>query len=159
MRDSKRRPLILEELEKVWKENPDYRLGQLITVFSKPSTPHPTTFYIEDDKILKAIKSFGNKTEQNSTEAYWNKYPELIRIELDDLTSSLIEKFIKIIKTENKKIVITAKELLKLNGAPVDDENWFSKQEQRVKKIERILNELKNKNLIEEIQIGYGIKE
>lgn len=48
---------------------------------------------------------------------------------------------------------------MKLNGAPVDDKNWFNKQEPRVKKIELILNDLKNKNLIEEIQIGYGIKE
>lgn len=71
MRDIKRIPIILEELEKVWKENPDFRLGQLITVVSRPSTPHPTTFYIEDDKILKAIKSYGNKTERNLSVAYW----------------------------------------------------------------------------------------
>ena len=42
MRDIKRIPKILEELEQIWKENPDYRLGQLlvvsrISIFSKSS--------------------------------------------------------------------------------------------------------------------------
>ena len=46
MKDINRLPDILTELERVWKENPDFRLGQLLTVVSRPSTPHPTTFYI-----------------------------------------------------------------------------------------------------------------
>ena len=38
MTDVNRIPEILKELEKVWKDNPDFRLGQLITVASKPSS-------------------------------------------------------------------------------------------------------------------------
>lgn len=38
MRDIKRIPEILKELGKVWLENPDLRLGQIITVATRSST-------------------------------------------------------------------------------------------------------------------------
>jgi hypothetical protein len=48
VRDKNRIPKILNELERVWKSNPDFRLGQLIVVGAKPKKLCPEVFYIED---------------------------------------------------------------------------------------------------------------
>lgn len=160
MRDIDRIPEILKELEKVWLENPDYRLGQLITVATRPMTPHPTTFFIEDDKMLNGLKSFGTENvNQDSTVAYWDKYPNISRINPEDISLKLILEFVSIIKKDKSEFVITPKKLMKLNGAPVSDEKWFSQQKSRIDKIESLLRELKIRNLLEEVEVGYGIKE
>ena len=43
MRDPKRIPRIINKLEKYWEDNPDYRLGQLVSNISG--------FYTEDDDL------------------------------------------------------------------------------------------------------------
>lgn len=160
MKDISRIPEILKELEKVWMENPDYRLGQLITVAARPSHPHPTTFHIEDDEILKGLKSFGTAdTNENSSTPYWEKYPNVSQMKPEDINIELVKEFVSIIKMDKSKFVITPKKLMELNGAPVSDENWFSGQQSRINKLQNLLRELKEKNLLEEIQIGYGVKE
>ena len=74
MRDKNRIPEILQELERVWRDNPDFRLGQLITVAARPSSPHPTTFYIEDDKMLEGFKTLGQiRNIDETTEQIWKK--------------------------------------------------------------------------------------
>jgi hypothetical protein len=160
MRDINRIPEILKELEKVWMENPDYRLGQLITVATRPSISHPTTFYIEDDKMLNGLKSFGTEeANENSSIAYWDKYPNVSRMKPEDITIELVKEFVSIIKKDKSKFVITPKKLMELDGAPVSDENWLKGQQSRINKLESLLRELKDKSLPEEIQIGYGVKE
>jgi hypothetical protein len=160
MRDINRIPEILKELEKVWMENPDYRLGQLITVATRPSISHPTTFYIEDDKMLNGLKSFGTEeANENSSIAYWDKYPNVSRMKPEDITIELVKEFVSIIKKDKSKFVITPKKLMELDGAPVSDENWLKGQQSRINKLESLLRELKDKSLLEEIQIGYGVKE
>jgi hypothetical protein len=42
---------IMEELERVWRQNPDWRLGQLIV---NASDPDP--FYVEDELMLEGLK-------------------------------------------------------------------------------------------------------
>lgn len=59
MRDKNRIPKILNELERIWKANPDYRLGQLITVGTKPKESCPEVFHIEDEK--GSVASVQNK--------------------------------------------------------------------------------------------------
>lgn len=53
MRDIKRINSIIERLEKVWLENPDFRLGQLIMVNIRTGVINPKLFYIEDEEFFK----------------------------------------------------------------------------------------------------------
>lgn len=46
MRDKNRIPKILNELERIWKANPDFRLGELMVVATKPKNPCPSVFNI-----------------------------------------------------------------------------------------------------------------
>lgn len=52
MRDPKRIPKILKEIEEVWKKYPDYRLGQLIGNIIRD----PAFYYIEDEDFVKLLK-------------------------------------------------------------------------------------------------------
>jgi len=63
MRDKNRIPKILKELERIWKANPDFRLGQLIVVGTKPKEPCPSVFHIEDKKLLEGLLTFENREE------------------------------------------------------------------------------------------------
>lgn len=53
MRDPRRIKQVLKKLEKVWKKNPDLRLGQLVFALSTHSNEtweaHPQLFYTEDE--------------------------------------------------------------------------------------------------------------
>jgi len=51
MRDPKRIPKILKEIEKVWEKYPDMRLGQLITNVIEEEF----LFYIEDESLVKEL--------------------------------------------------------------------------------------------------------
>ena len=55
-RNPERISSILAELENTWKRYPDLRLGQLIMDIIPDDN---LRFYIEDDKMLGAIKAFG----------------------------------------------------------------------------------------------------
>lgn len=68
MRDKKRIPKILKELERIWEANPDFRLGQLIMVASRPKTPCPGVFYIEDDKMLEGLLKFEKKFNKSQSD-------------------------------------------------------------------------------------------
>lgn len=54
MRDAKRIPETLEELEKVWESNPDLRLGQIFNILQTKA--NNDLFYIEDDKLIELLK-------------------------------------------------------------------------------------------------------
>ena len=54
MRDPNRIDIIIEELRKCWKRNPDLRLGQLIYNLNKSG--NSDIFFPEDDKWLEWIK-------------------------------------------------------------------------------------------------------
>ncbi len=87
MRDINRIPEILKELERVWRDNPDFRIGQLITVATRPSSSHPTTFYIEDDKMLEGLKSFREKkTIDETSEPLWMKHSVIGKADPNSLT-------------------------------------------------------------------------
>ena len=53
MRDPERIPKILARLERVWKVNPDLRLGQLISNTAKDEF---TLFYIEDEELIEKME-------------------------------------------------------------------------------------------------------
>ena len=53
MRDPKRIPETLKEIEIIWNKNPDLRLVQLLL---NVMTPFNAPYYIEDDKLLKKLK-------------------------------------------------------------------------------------------------------
>jgi hypothetical protein len=61
MRDAKRIRRMLRKLEKVWINNPDQRLGQLVDNLSRyPAVKGtrggaPSVFYVEDDKVEASI--------------------------------------------------------------------------------------------------------
>ncbi len=159
MRDVNRIPEILKTLEEIWMKNPDYRLGQLLTIAARPVTPHPTTFYKEDDEILEGLIAFANPdNEQHSTVAFWEKYPNVSMIKVEEITIEMVREYIAIIKEDKSNFVITPVKLMELNGAPVDDASWLSKQLPRIEKLKGILHQLEMKNELEVVQIGYRVK-
>ena len=62
MRDPKRIPEILKELEEFWKQVPDWRLGQVISNFSYEMTGNNDPFYIEDKDLLELLKQKNEKS-------------------------------------------------------------------------------------------------
>lgn len=62
MRDPKRIPKIMRELEKLWNEVPDWRLGQLICNIAR-SERIEDPFFLEDDKLLEFLTASNEKKE------------------------------------------------------------------------------------------------
>jgi uncharacterized protein YihD (DUF1040 family) len=58
-RDPKRIPLILKQLEEIWQEHPDLRLGQLILNMVRGEYPNPTLYYMEDDRLIDHLRKYG----------------------------------------------------------------------------------------------------
>ena len=63
MRNPERIPEVLKELEEFWKQNPDWRLGQVISNFSYELMGNNDPFYMEDDKLLELLQSKNKKIE------------------------------------------------------------------------------------------------
>jgi len=169
MRDKNRIPKILLELERIWTANPDYRLGQLVAVATKYKNQNNSIFNIEDEDLLKGLIAFENKEERRTIEVNdWQKYPNISRIKPEEITIELLEEMINAIKLHKKNIVITPINLMKLNGAPVRDNNWILNQKIRVKKIKTLLVKLEEKGIIEKKklkedflgtkEVGYNLK-
>lgn len=59
MRNPKRIPIILKEIEKYWEKYPDLRLGQIIinlnTLLSE-NTHETDLFYLEDERLVEGLK-------------------------------------------------------------------------------------------------------
>lgn len=166
MRDKNRISKILNELDRIWKANPDFRLGQLIVDATKPKDSCPEVFYIEDEKLLEGLLNFENKsdleTHEQNTLPDWKKYSNVSRINLDELTMDLLVKLISEIKETNRKMVITPISLMKLNGAPVADQTWLQTQKIRIERLAKLLSELKGNGVLHErksTQIEYEIVE
>jgi uncharacterized protein YihD (DUF1040 family) len=53
MRDKKRIPKILKEVQTIWEKNPDLRLGQLIL----NAISDPALYYVEDKDLIIQLKS------------------------------------------------------------------------------------------------------
>ena len=160
MRDPNRIPIILERIKKVWESNPDFRLGQLICVFTRPYSPCNEIFNIEQENLLLGIERFENRFnggDNKTVDKYWERYPNISNIAEDDISIELIESFIEKLRKENNQITITPTNLMKLNNAPVNDNIWLKKQTGRVKKIQDILIEIAKKNTLEVIEIGYKL--
>ncbi len=56
MRDPKRIRPFLEELEKLWTENPDYRFGQLVMVIARTQEHNPLLFNLEEDEFGRRLQ-------------------------------------------------------------------------------------------------------
>lgn len=161
MRDKKRIPKILKELEQIWKNNPDLRLGQLIMIATRPKNICPEVFYIEDEIILKGIKSIGKKVKDSVEKKSlhnWELYPEIIRIKVEDVTYELVKKFLDSIRKEKPNQILTAKSMMKLVGAPVEDSGWLEKQKNRIERLDSLLIEFEKNDEIERTEIGFKIK-
>lgn len=66
MRDQKRIPKVLAEVEEIWEKYPDQRLGQLLCNIGR-SFGYDEPFYMEDDKIhtyLETLKAQAKTPEQ-----------------------------------------------------------------------------------------------
>jgi len=63
MRDPKRIKVILKNLELLWKEHPDLRLGQLLEICKDESGSGADMFCIEDDKMQLGIGNYYHKTK------------------------------------------------------------------------------------------------
>jgi len=158
MRDPNRIPEMIQILEEFWKANPDYRLGQLITVATRPTTPHPGTYAIEDDEMLDGLKSIGKPRPRNDTSIpYWEKYPQVSKIEVDKISFQLIEEYIQVLIKDKFDGIITATKLMELNGAPTDDRYWMAKQRSRILRLRELLCQIQENKLIKQEEIGYVI--
>jgi len=59
LRSKERIPEILDRLQKIWEENPDLRLGQLIeNVFPNTSYDFKSAYNIEDEEFIKELEKF-----------------------------------------------------------------------------------------------------
>ena len=160
MRDVNRIPEILKELERVWKDKPDFRLGQLITVATRPSTPHPTTFYIEDDKILEGLKSFGEQKDNNETsEPIWIKHSVIGKTDTESLSVQHLRDLVLELNKRNEQIILTPESVLGIIGAPISDKGWMKNQKTRLNKIEQILTVLESEDILKPVQVGYEINK
>ena len=56
MRNPDRIPEILKELEEFWKQNPDWRLGQIIVNLNYEIMGGNDPFYLEDKDLLELLK-------------------------------------------------------------------------------------------------------
>lgn len=58
MRDPDRIDPMLQEIERIWKENPDWRLGQVIgnAIRETNAVLNTDFFFIEDDVVMKGLK-------------------------------------------------------------------------------------------------------
>ena len=59
MREPKRIPIILKEIEKYWVKYPDLRLGQIITNLNtllSENTHETDLFYLEDARLVEGLK-------------------------------------------------------------------------------------------------------
>ncbi|WP_291133269.1 hypothetical protein [Flavobacterium sp. UBA7682] len=65
MRDIERIKPIIERLEKLWLENPDFRLGQLIMGITRTEETNPKLFYMEDDEFLKKVDELEKLLTEN----------------------------------------------------------------------------------------------
>jgi uncharacterized protein YihD (DUF1040 family) len=52
MRDPARIPDMLRRLEKVWSQNPDFRLGQLMA-----NVTEERIFFIEDEELMEGLEA------------------------------------------------------------------------------------------------------
>jgi len=59
MRDESRIDVIVDKLRDIWKDNPDLRLGQIVSICSYGYD----IFYIEDGLMFDNLKEFGNSNE------------------------------------------------------------------------------------------------
>jgi len=55
MRNPERIGRILKKLGRIWKENPDLRLGQLVEVLAARVAPEQSVFVVEDKLVEKAL--------------------------------------------------------------------------------------------------------
>ena len=65
MRNPERIPEVLKELEEFWKQNPDWRLGQVISNFSYELIGNNDPFYLEDTDLLELLKQENEKNLKN----------------------------------------------------------------------------------------------
>jgi uncharacterized protein YihD (DUF1040 family) len=56
LRDPARIEVLLELLRQYWKQNPDLRIGQIITNLSSSKRMSIDPYYIEDDMIINSLK-------------------------------------------------------------------------------------------------------
>lgn len=143
MRNDKEIMEILIELETVWKKHPDLRLGQLITAATNPTNPHPSTYYIEDDVLLKRLKDFDKPYPKNDSKTpLWKEFGFILRRSSQDLTAQNIQDLLQEIKKREIEIIISPTNLMRLLNAPVDDSRWMQDQQAILAKINQILAEL-----------------
>lgn len=161
MRDPNRITETLKHLERIWKDNPDLRLGQIIMIATRPKNPCPEVFYIEDEDILKGIQSIGQRTKSSEKKRtpYWEVYPEIIRINIEEITPELIKQFIDAVRKEKPNQILTPRSMMKLLGAPIENSNWLNKQKERIEKLDNLLKEFEKNDEIEKAEIGYKIKK
>ena len=161
MRDPNRIPEMLSELERIWKANPDFRLGQLLVVAARPKTPCPEVFYIEDDKLLAGLLSYENRKNEDPAPLEplpaYKERPNIASIKVEYIRIDDVKKLIDIIKTEDQQMVISPISLLSFLGAPATDDSWISTQKPRVNKLKALLEQLKDEGFLE--GFGYKIKQ
>ena len=56
MRNPERIPEVLKELEEFWKQNPDWRLGQVIANLNYEIMGSNDPFYMQDKDLLELLK-------------------------------------------------------------------------------------------------------
>ena len=61
MRDTKRIKPLLEEIEKLWINNPDFRFGQLVMSITNTGEHNPKLYNMEEEAFLEKLKELETK--------------------------------------------------------------------------------------------------
>lgn len=61
MRDPNRIKPFLEEIEKLWAKNPDWRFGQLVKNISRTGVADITLYNMEENEFLEKIGEYINR--------------------------------------------------------------------------------------------------
>lgn len=158
MRNPDRIPQIINALETLWKENPDYRLGQIIVATIKPLSPSPSIYYIEDDIILEKLLSFNDRSSTNNSKIpFWQKFSAIGRSKADDITIDIVIEMISELKRNGTKVTLTPVKILELIGAPTSDLSWLKTKEDTLSKLQEHLDQLHNNGTLAEVEIGFPI--
>ncbi len=66
MRDPKRIKPMLKLLKKLWKQNPDFRLGQLMYLANRNAEDKGDIFYLEDSELIIILQTLVDRGHGNN---------------------------------------------------------------------------------------------
>ena len=132
-------PVIIDALQKLWLNNPDLRLGQLLINIIESKDPCSELYHLEDTALLIRLLTAGITDENTHEETDYGPYIGRERLD-DDEFDCVIEKAVKAMGEEVRELM----EARRAKGLP-DPEYDLSpaRQDEVVAKLEEEMSKLR----------------